>query len=179
MLQIAHRESRDIDIFLPDPQQLALLDPEKRDLRFEVKPNGYFGDGAKFLKFVFEHLGEIDFIVAGPLTSNPAAKRVLEGVELLLDSVPEIIAKKIHYRGSSIKPRDIFDIAAAGEAHADAIVRGLKDYRDEVLATLSVIEDLNPDFVAEAIQQLVIKPPYDALAQTARERAREILRAVS
>jgi hypothetical protein len=27
MLQIGHRESRDVDIFLPDPQLLALLDP--------------------------------------------------------------------------------------------------------------------------------------------------------
>lgn len=31
MLQIVHRESDDVDIFLHDSQQLPLLDPQKRD----------------------------------------------------------------------------------------------------------------------------------------------------
>ena len=30
-----------------------------------------------------------------------------------METVGEIIAKKIHYRGASIKPRDIFDIAGS------------------------------------------------------------------
>ena len=39
MLQIDHRESRDVDIFLNDPQLLSLLDPQKHDFQFEIPPS--------------------------------------------------------------------------------------------------------------------------------------------
>lgn len=38
MLQIDHRESRDVDLFLQDPQLLAFLDPQKHDFEFEIGP---------------------------------------------------------------------------------------------------------------------------------------------
>jgi hypothetical protein len=41
MLQIDHRESRDVDLFLQDPQLLPFLDPEKHDFNFEIWPSGY------------------------------------------------------------------------------------------------------------------------------------------
>jgi len=48
MLQIDHRESQDVDIFLSDPQLLPYLDPQKRDFRFEIWPTDYDGDGSSF-----------------------------------------------------------------------------------------------------------------------------------
>lgn len=63
MLQIGHRESRDVDIFLSDPQLLPFLDPQKRDFDFEIQPSDHIGDGTGFLKLAFE-FGEIDFIIA-------------------------------------------------------------------------------------------------------------------
>jgi Nucleotidyl transferase AbiEii toxin, Type IV TA system len=45
MLQIDHRESRDVDIFLHDAQQLPFLDPQKRDFEFEIQPAVCEGDG--------------------------------------------------------------------------------------------------------------------------------------
>jgi hypothetical protein len=35
MLQIDHRESHDVDIFLPDPQFLSYLDPKLHDFKSE------------------------------------------------------------------------------------------------------------------------------------------------
>jgi hypothetical protein len=58
MLQIDHRESRDVDIFLPDPQLLPFLDPQRHDFTFEILPGDYGGDGTGFLKFVFDNVGE-------------------------------------------------------------------------------------------------------------------------
>jgi hypothetical protein len=75
MLQIGHRDSHDVDIFIPDPQLLPFLDPQKNDLTFEMQPIAYRGDGSKSLKFSFGDIGEIDFIVSGPLTSTPAIAR--------------------------------------------------------------------------------------------------------
>jgi len=43
MLQIDHRESHDVDIFLFDPQLLPFLDPQKHDFTFEIRPTDYKG----------------------------------------------------------------------------------------------------------------------------------------
>jgi nucleotidyltransferase AbiEii toxin of type IV toxin-antitoxin system len=178
MLQIDHRESHDVDIFLPDPQVLPFLDPQTHDFTFEIQPTDHKGDGAKSLKLVFENIGAIDFIVGGSLTSTPTKSTTVEGEVVQLETIPEIITKKVYYRGSSIQPRDIFDIAAGGDAHADSIISELKQYKDEVTKTLSVVERLNPDFVNRAIADLAIKPKYEAISKTAIERTKEILRAV-
>jgi hypothetical protein len=178
MLQIDHRESRDVDIFLHDAQQLPFLDPQKRDFEFEIQPTAYEGDGARVLKLVFEDIGEIDFIVAQTLTSSPTTPTSVEGETVLLETIPEIITKKIYHRGSSITPRDIFDIAAAGEQHEDSIIKELRSYRDQVIRTLTAIDNLNADFVNRAVAQLAIKDQHKTLAKTAVERSKQILRAV-
>ena len=178
MLQIEHRESRDVDIFLTDPQLLSFLDPQKWDFVFEISPNGYESDGTRFQRLVFDQIGEIDFIVAQDLTVAPTLSRDIENEAVLLETIPEIITKKIYYRGGSIKPRDIFDIAAAGEGQADAVVTALRSYRSEVMQSLAAIDRLNDDFVNRAISQLEIREPYRAVARTAVERCKEILRAV-
>lgn len=141
MLQIDHRESHDVDIFLADPQLLPFLDPEKHDFKFEIWPAGYEGDGASFQKLAFKDIGEIDFIVGQAMTSSPTKQALIEGESVLLETLPEIITKKIHHRGTSIKPRDIFDVAAAGEQHADSIIAALRNYRDEVAATLIALDN--------------------------------------
>ena len=96
----------------------------------------------------------------------------------MLETIPEIIAKKIHYRGSQIKPRDIFDIAAAGEQYADPVINALRSLRPEVSRTLARIETLDREFIGSAIAGLAIKEPFRPIAKTALERATEILRAV-
>ena len=123
MLQLDHRESHDVDFFLQDPQLLPFLDPKTHDFAFEIRLTDYKGDGARFLKLVFD-LGQIDFIVDQPKTTDPTIEQVIEGEKILLETVPEIITKKIVHRGSSIKPRDIFDIAAAGEQHGLILMSG-------------------------------------------------------
>lgn len=178
MLQIDHRESRDVDIFLQDPQLLSLLDPDRRDFDFELRPSAHDGDGAKFLKLVFENVGEIDFIVGQPRTANATTRREIEGEDVLLETIPEIITKKIVYRGTNIRPRDIFDIAAASEDYADTIIAELRSYWQATATALARLEQLNPEFVNNAISQLLIRQKFSATAKTAIEHARRLLRAV-
>lgn len=178
MLRIDHRESRDIDIFVTDPQQLAFLDPTRRDFAFEVQPSGQSGDGARFVKLTFADLGEIDFIAGAALTSPASTAETVDSELLELETVAEIIAKKIHHRGSTITPRDIFDIAAAGEKHADTIVAELRKFKNAVGQTISALEKLKPEFVRRVNSDLAIRPAFAALAQSAGKRAMDILRAV-
>jgi hypothetical protein len=178
MLQIDHRESYDIDIFLSDPQLLSFLDPQRRDFQFEIKPSAYRGDGVGSLRLVFDGIGQIDFIVARALTASPTTQASIEGGIVLLESIPEIVTKKIYYRGSGLKPRDIFDIAAAGECDEAPLVKELRNYRDEVAKALATIERLDVEFVDCAIAQLAIKDKYKVIAKRALSRSTEILRTV-
>jgi hypothetical protein len=127
---------------------------------------------------VFANIGEIDFIVAPALTSSPTTQATIEGETVLLETIPEIITKKIYYRAASIKPRDIFDIAAAGKQHKDALIKELRSYRDQVTQALTTIDRLNADFVSDAIAQLAIKDRYKEIAKAAIPRSKEILGAV-
>lgn len=177
MLQIGHRESRDVDIFLSDAQLLGFLDPSKHDFKFEISPGDYKGDGTGFLKLSFE-FGEIDFIVAPSLTSSPTTETTIEDEVVLLETIPEVIAKKVYHRGNSIMPRDIFDIAAGSERHAESIIKELASYPDRVASTLITIDKLKPDFVNASIEQLLIRDAYKAVAKTALEKTKELLKAV-
>ncbi|MER9430442.1 nucleotidyl transferase AbiEii/AbiGii toxin family protein [Mesorhizobium sp. M0408] len=164
MIQINHRESHDVDIFLDDPQLLGFIDPSKSQLSFSTGPAAYDGDGTRFQKFAFEGLGEIDFIVAGALTRTPFEKREVEGRSVWLESIPEIIAKKVYYRGAEARPRDIFDIAAAARSHRAGVVGALRAFPDRVARTRERLAELNPEFVRRTIAQLMIMPDYEEMA---------------
>lgn len=97
---------------------------------------------------------------------------------ILLETIPEIIAKKVYHRGNSITPRDIFDIAASSETHAESIIKELARYRDGVASTLAALDKLKPDFVGAAINQLSMKDAYRLIANTALDKTKELLRAV-
>jgi len=112
MLQIEHRESHDIDLFIDDPQLLSYVTAVS-DLAFDIGDPVYDGDGTGHLKVAFDGIGEIDFIVAGHVTDNYAQRRKIKGREIALETISEIVAKKIRFRGANIQPRDVFDIAAA------------------------------------------------------------------
>lgn len=177
MLQIDHRESHDIDIFLNDPQLLGYLNPSLHDFDFELAPTGYASDGSNSLKLVFS-TGEIDFIVGQSLTHNPTSMHQIDGVYISLETIPEIITKKVFYRGRSIKARDVFDIAAGAEHYADAIVDALREYPKEVKLTLEAIDRLNPEFVNSTIEALMLREKYKELSKSAIIIAKEVLLSV-
>lgn len=47
MLQINHRESHDIDVFIDDPQVLAYLNPETQEYPLSRLPDSYETDGTR------------------------------------------------------------------------------------------------------------------------------------
>jgi hypothetical protein len=77
-----------------------------------------------------------------------------------------------------IKPRDIFDIAAAAHHDRDSIISALKHHKDDVAKTLSAIERLKPDFVNAAIAELAIKDSFKPIIGTALEDATELLKSI-
>ena len=67
-----HRISKDVDIFVPDPQWLGYLTP-RLNARAESLVSNYL-EQAGFLKLYFNE-GEIDFVACTPLTQAPCRRR--------------------------------------------------------------------------------------------------------
>lgn len=176
MLQIDHRESHDVDLFLDDPQLLPYLTAAVSDLEFRLGEPSYGGDGSMHLKIAFDGVGEIDFIVAGLVSEFGKTASTVLGREIQMETVAEIVAKKIRFRGSYIQARDVFDIAAACEAgHEDAINDALAQIPEYKAAASKQLSSLNPEYVDSIIAQLMIKPSFKPVADHAREIAMNVL----
>lgn len=120
-------------------------------------------------------MGEIYFILAGALTDEPFRIRSVEDRPVKLETIAEIITKKIYHRGGQIQARDIFDLAAATRTHRIDVVHALRKYPDHVAATQARLQQLNPEFVASTIGQLMVMPDYVDMAPYSLEIANEVL----
>lgn len=107
-LRHAHRFSKDIDIFVRDPQYLGYLSPRLSDVAALDDPD--YEEAAEFLKLRYRE-GEIDFVVARPLTTPGSEPAMVQGRTVDLETDVEIVAKKLHHRGDRFKARDLFDLA--------------------------------------------------------------------
>lgn len=118
MRRYRHRFSKDIDIFIPDPQYLNYLSPHLNDTAESM--TGDYVLQANFLKLQFPE-GEIDFVASAPLTDNPVAIESLFGREVRVETSTEIVAKKVWHRGDRFRARDIFDLALVAEKEPEAL----------------------------------------------------------
>ena len=179
MIQIDHRESHDVDLFLDDPQLLPYVEAAVAEMRFALGEATYNGDGSGHLKIAFDGIGEIDFIVTGHITDAPTTDHEIEGRSVALETVPEIIAKKVRYRGSRVQPRDIFDIAAAVEAGQSVdILVALSTIPDYAAETVARIEALSEDYISTSIAQLALRETSKSLIDTAYGLTLNLLRKV-
>lgn len=119
MFYYGHRKSKDIDIFIPDPQFLGYVNPRTGGHAEDITSN--YSDGAEFVK-LFLAEGEIDFVASAPLTSNPFSSYEVLGRKILLESPIEIVAKKLWHRGDRATPRDLLDFAIVIDYQIDKIL---------------------------------------------------------
>ncbi len=105
MLEIAHRVSDDIDLFIDSPNWLGYVSPRLNE-DFEDSLRSY-SEESSYVKWQFDE-GEIDFIVGSRLLNTDLDMQ--NGlVKFPLESIAEVLAKKLFYRGWAITPRDVFD----------------------------------------------------------------------
>lgn len=135
-----HRLSKDIDIFIDNPEFLGYLSPRLSDVA-ESLTTDYVED-TEYVKLRFPD-GEIDFVVAAPLSQLPANRETILGRPFLVETSTEIVAKKIWHRGAMFTARDIFDLAMVAEREPEAlkeIYPILSDKRETVLTRISAAE---------------------------------------
>lgn len=179
MLQISHCESFDIDIFTDVPQVLPYLNSTMQGYTLQVNPDDYISDGTNALKIVFAGIGEIDYICASSLTDNPTSRVTVLGIEVDLETPREIIAKKVHYRGASLQPRDMFDIACIAKAFGDRyVVRALLRFKNKAAAGLAVAEKMNACLAGTVMGKLQYREGYADISRTAQAKTISLLKAV-
>ena len=134
MRRYRHRASKDVDIFVPDPQYLGYVSPRLNDTA-ESLTSKYL-ESANSVKLFFPE-GEIDFIASAPLTEKPFVTETVLGRRVRVETTAEILAKKVWHRGSEFTARDIFDFAliAAREPGAIESIRPILHERRETIRT--------------------------------------------
>jgi len=109
MFRYRHRLSKDIDIFVPDPQYLGFVTPRLSDTAADLTQD-YTEQPGTFVKLQFEE-GEVDFVAAPNLLGQAWETWDIGGRSVKVETAAEIIAKKMYHRGDRAAARDLFDFA--------------------------------------------------------------------
>src|SRR5262249_8506901 len=134
---------------------------------------------AHYLKLAYTE-GEIDFIVSGPLsglattfyevdlTDLPAKRKVI----IQIEHPAEIALKKMYYRPTMLKSRDIFDIAVADSIDHEALVGNLNQISDKKIALLKRLGGLNRKFLEAELAELDIQEGWNDQKKSCLETTR-------
>lgn len=162
MLRYRHRLSKDIEIFIPDPQMLGYLKIQA------LAPN--YVEEANFLKLYLPE-GEIDFVAAGPITAQAVRKEKILGRDLWVETSAEIVAKKVWHRAAHFTARDVVDLAVVATREPRALLRLkplLAARRTTLLERLATHEAaLREDFAA--LDLLELQASFEECLEIVRE----------
>lgn len=166
MLRYLHRRSKDIDIFVPDPQYLGHVTPRLSDVAEDVSPD--YVEGAGYVKLIRPE-GEIDFVASPNLTDHAFDVWQLQGREVRVETAAEIVAKKLWHRGDQASARDLFDLSLVIEREPQALAAAAPFLLRHREAFLSQITQRATVLRAQfgAIDTLRYQPSYDDAVERA------------
>jgi len=118
MLRYGHRFSRDIDLFVPDPQYLGYVTPRLSEAAETITAD--YVEQGNFVKLVLD-AGEIDIVASPNLTASPFEVWEIMGQPVRVETAAEIVAKKLYHRGDRATARDLFDLAVVVERDLQAL----------------------------------------------------------
>ncbi len=178
MLHSGHRLSKDIDAFIDDPQYLGVMSPDVTDV-WDCRA---WHKAAHYLKLEYSE-GEVDFIVSGPLSdlaksfcevdlSDLPAKRK---ATIQIEHPAEIALKKMHYRPTMLKSRDIFDIAVVDSIDHEALVGNLNEISDKKIALLKRLSGIDRKFLQAELAELDILAGWDDQKKSCLETVQSLV----
>ncbi len=127
-IDLEHRVSYDIDAFLDSAAIIQRLVPVGNMVTRQICWNRETGRAdyqypGHYLKLSVSGAGEIDFLAASSLLENSTIPFAIAGRTIRRERPCEIIAKKIYYRGSTFKSRDVFDLAGTYLSMPDELAK--------------------------------------------------------
>ena len=170
-----HRYSTDIDIFIyADVNKTHLLKPSYWNTHINKKFEsigftGNFRHNDIYTEIVINQDSKIQFFDVIKKSKEAFKKVDLWGYSLNLDSIEEIIAKKIHYRGDIGNSRDLFDIAIA--IHNDpSIFTNMLLNKEKIKSLYKTIINIsnNPELTNLYLHEIELMNPnkqYDFLSK--------------
>ena len=166
MLRYQHRRSKDVDIFVPDPQYLGHVTPRLSEVAESISSD--YVEGASFVKLIRPE-GEIDFVASPNLTTTPFENWSLQRRSVRVETAAEIIAKKLWHRGDEVRARDLFDLSLVIEREPESLraagrflVRHRAAFIEQLARRATVLE---AQF--DAIDTWKYRPSFDEAAQRA------------
>lgn len=160
MFRHRHRLSKDIDVFVPDPQYLGFVTPRLNNMAADMTAD-YTEQPSAWVKLQFEE-GEVDFVASPNLLGDAWETWEIEGHAIRVETSAEIIAKKMFHRGDRVTARDLFDLAlvierepgplkAAGQfltRHRQAFLDQIRNPHPTLETTFAAIAtlDYTPEF---------------------------------
>lgn len=160
MLRYGHRFSKDIDIFVPDPQSLGFVTPRLSDVAESITTD--YHEAANYVKLYLPE-GEIDFVAAPNLTAPGFVLETIMGHGVRVETSVEIIAKKMWHRGAQITGRDIFDFALVAEREPAALMGAGRFMTRHAEAVFRQLEQRHAPLKRqfEAIDVIHYRPGFD------------------
>lgn len=174
-----HRYSTDIDIFIYDKVDKKHLLKESnwsekvKTLMTTIGYEGNFRSHPIYSEIVIDEDCKIQIFDVVKKSHNPYQKVNLWGHELLIDTVEEIIAKKIYYRANKGNSRDLFDIAIAFHKEPDILIKTLLT-KDKVITLFETVSNIYSskslkDLYLKEIEQMNPNSEYEFLANNTIE----------
>ena len=102
-----HRISKDIDVFLTEPQLLSKLSPRLNNVTENALD---YDEMSNYISLTYPQ-GKVDFIVASKVTEFDPKMDLFFNHWVYLEHPVEIVMKKLFFRGKKVLPRDLFDLA--------------------------------------------------------------------
>jgi len=169
MFRYQHRLSKDIDIFVPDPQYLGFVTPRLSDVAAAVSAD-YVEDQGTYVKLIRPE-GEIDFVASPNLTESPFETWNISGQHIRVETAVEIVAKKLWHRGDRATARDLFDLSLVIQREPQALVKAAKfllknadPFISQIASRASVLK-----MQFSEIDALTYRPNYDDAAERATQ----------
>ena len=171
MRRYHHRLSKDIDIFVLDPQGLPYLSPRLNDVADSLTSD--YVEQSEYLKLNFPE-GEIDFVASAPLTKSATVTETIFGRAVEVETSSEIIAKKVWHRGDRFTARDVFDLALVAEKEPEALreIRPILRDRREVIFNRIASQEAAQREAFAALEILDYRRSFDECM----ERIRKVLK---
>lgn len=168
MRRYRHRISRDVDIFIGDPQYLTAFSPRLNNVADALTEN--YVEDARFLKLRFDE-GEIDFIVGHHLSDQPTVQEEIIGRSVLVETPREIIAKKVFHRAADFTARDLFDFSLVIVKDHGGLIANAGIFREKRSALVGQLDKneaaIREDF--EALDVLDYRPSFERSMKTVRD----------
>lgn len=180
-----HRYSTDIDIFIydkEDKKQLLKDSNWSQKTKKVMKNIGYTGGFINhpiYSEITIDEDSKIQFFDVIKKSEVPFQKVKLWDIEVLIETIEEIIAKKIFYRADKGNSRDLFDIAIAFHKEPSILnkttlkqdkiktlfntVRSIYDNRELKKLYLKEIQQMNPNSEYDFLSKNTIEYLYKIL----------------